>query len=125
MQIKFVRSGGFAGAATNVEGVVKFGDDGAQVNSDAAKYDRKLPAEEAEQLRTAADAASRVRAKGPADPGPMRDGYEYEITVTTNDGKAHGLTLAGEGANAPESAKLGDWVQQEAQKIWAHKISNR
>jgi hypothetical protein len=123
MQIKFVRSGGFAGAATNVEGVVKFGDDGAQVNSDAAKYDRKLAAEEAEQLRNAADAASRMTAKGSAKPGPLRDGYQYEITVTTNDGKTHGLTLAEE--VSPETANLGSWVQQESQKIWTHKISNR
>jgi len=123
MQIKFIRSGGFAGAATNVEGVVKFDDDGAQVNSDAAKYDRKLPAQEAEQLRTAADSAS--RAKGSADPGPVRDGFQYEITVVTNDGKAHGLTLAGDSTNSPDTAKLGDWVQQETQKIWAHKTSNR
>jgi hypothetical protein len=127
MQIKFVRSGGIAGAATNVEGVVKFGDDGVQVNSDVAKYDRKLPAEEAEQLRSAADAASRATAKGAAgaEPSAIRDGYQYEITILTNDGKTHGLTLDGEGGISPEIANLGNWVRQETQKIWSHKISNR
>jgi hypothetical protein len=123
MQIKFIRSGGFAGAATNVEGVVKFGDDGAQVNSDAAKYDRKLTAQEAEQLRSAAEAVSRASAKGPTESGPLRDGYQYEIIVTTNDGKTHGVTLAED--VSPETANLRNWVQQESQKIWTHKISNR
>ena len=127
MQIKFTRSGGFAGTATNVEGVVDFSGDGAQVNSNSAKYDRKLTSQEAEQLQTAAETASTASAKTASGAGssPIRDGYQYDVTVTNKDGKTRALTIGGEGAHSPETAELAAWIQQEAQKIWTHKIGNR
>src|SRR5258708_5770962 len=48
MQVQFIRSGGFAGAATNVSGTIEFTDKGAHVRSEAAAYQRDIPATEAE-----------------------------------------------------------------------------
>ncbi|MBZ5727775.1 MAG: histidine phosphatase family protein [Acidobacteriia bacterium] len=132
MQIKFVRSGGFAGAATNVEGAVTFDETGAQVTSEASQYRRALAAEEAGPLRTAADPAALAGAKGAlsAPAGAMRDGYQYDITVVAKDGKSHAFTLhdgpSDELKNAaPGIANLAGWVQEEARKIWTHRIKQR
>jgi hypothetical protein len=54
MKIHFVRSGGFGGAATRVEGDVTFDGHGAQVISEKSGYQRPLAASEAEMLRCAA-----------------------------------------------------------------------
>lgn len=130
MQIQFVRSGGFAGAATNVTGTVNFDESGAQVISEGTKYARELPPQEAEQLRTSADPAHLAEAlNGPAaESSPVRDGYQYQISLATKDGKTHKLEVNADGSVkkiSPELQALLAWVQQEAQKIWAHRITNR
>lgn len=129
MQIKFVRSGGFAGAATSVAGTVQFDEHGAHVNGEATGYHRELAPQEAEQLRTAADPSALANATAAiSPPGAVRDGYQYDITVVTKDGKSHTLTL-GEGGSeqlrkmAPGAAHLGSWIQEEAQEIWSHRAS--
>jgi hypothetical protein len=131
MQIKFVRSGGFAGAATNVAGRVEFDEHGGKVDGDATDYHRELTPQEAERLRTDADPSALSSAKTALSaPGAIRDGYQYDITVVTKDGKSHSLTL-GEGASdqlqavAPGVADLRSWIQAEAQKIWSHRVSKR
>ena len=131
MQIKFVRSGGFAGMATNVAGTVQFDENAAHVTGEATDYHRELAPQEAEQLRLAADPKTLARTKaGPATPGVVRDGYQYDITVVTKDGKSHSFTVA-EGSEeqlrkvAPGAAPLSSWVQKEAQKIWSHRVSSR
>src|SRR5690242_14729847 len=63
MQIKFARSGGFAGAATNVSGVVEFQDTGARVRSDRPGYERAMAPQEAQQIRDAAAAAINPQVK--------------------------------------------------------------
>jgi hypothetical protein len=130
MQIKFSRSGGFAGAATNVSGVVDLGDQGAHVKADAYQRDLRVP--EAQQLRTAADPAKLTRLKQAlASPPQARDAYQYDVTVVTKDGKSQTFTIGG-GADpealrgaAPEAAHLLDWVENESQKIWEHRVSSR
>ena len=121
MQIKFTRSGGFAGAATNVSGTIQFGEHGARVNGEATDYVRELAPQEAEQLRTSAAPGGLASAKAAASTaGAVPDGFQYDITVVTEDGKSHSLTL-GEGG----AAHLGTWIQEEAQKIWSHRVSSR
>ena len=131
MQIKFVRSGGFAGAATNVAGTVQFDEQGAQVKGETGGYHRELNAQEAQQLRAAAEPSGLAKAgAAQSSPGATRDGYQYDITVVTKDGKSHTLTLGDTSPDAlrklaPGAAELGSWIQEEAQKIWSHRISTR
>ena len=120
MQIRFVRSGGFAGAATRVAGTVQFDAHNAHVRGEATDddYHRDLAPQEADELRTSADPGSLAGAK-PA-PGPIRDPYQYDITVVTEDGKSSSWTLR-EG----DSSRLASWIHQEAQRIWIHRASTR
>jgi len=129
MQIKFARSGGFAGAATNVSGTVELGGDGAQVKADS--YQRELSPHEAQQLRVAADPDKLARARqAAASPTQARDAYQYDVTLVTKDGKTHTLTLPGTDPQAlrsaaPEIADLAEWVEEETQKIWEHRVHSR
>lgn len=127
MQIKFVRSGGFAGAATAVAGTVQFDEQGAHVDGDATDYHRELDPQETNQLRAAVEPGAVAAAEAaPAGPGPVRDGYQYDITVVTKDGKSHSFTLGEEGAGqAPGTATLRSWIGAEAQKIWNHRMAAR
>ncbi len=120
MQIKFVRSGGFAGAATNVAGTVEFGEQGAQVHAEATDYHRELAPQEGEQLRADADPGALANAAVPAT-GAVRDGYQYDIAVVTKDGKSHSLTLR----QGDKATRLGSWIQDEAEKIWRYRVAAR
>src|SRR3954466_815501 len=73
VQIHFVRSGGFAGQATNVEGNVVFNRNQAQVVSDASKYKRELAPDEAQHLLGSARECHTVTV---SPPNPVRDGYQ-------------------------------------------------
>lgn len=122
MQITFSRSGGFAGAATNVGGTVQFSGQGAEVRDEASDYVRALDSHETKQLLQAADPTTEAKiASSPVSSSPVRDGYQYDITVVTNDGKRHVLTL-GKGAGA---AYLSSWIQEESSKIWDHRVNTR
>jgi hypothetical protein len=122
VQIKFVRSGGFAGAATNVAGTVQFDEHGGTVNGEGTDYHRELTPQEVERLR--ADAAPGVLAgaqtAGSAS-SAVRDGYQYDITVVADDGKSHSSTLGEDGG----VADLRSWIEEESQKIWSHRVSSR
>ena len=120
MQIKFVRSGGMAGRATRVAGAVTFNADGAIVTSDDGKYHRNLPPAEAEQLRSAAGAAVEA-GKTVNKPSPVRDAFSHLVTVVTEDGKTHEMTL--DNSASPKTSRISEWVQLETQKIWEHRIS--
>ena len=125
MQIAFVRSGGFAGMATRVEGAVQFDEHGARVSSGAAGYARDLAPEEAQKLRAAADPQGFANAGSqPAGPGALRDAFQYDITVTTKDGKTHKLTQHGD-PTVPGPNALLEWVKQEADRIWTHRLEKR
>jgi hypothetical protein len=133
MQIKFARSGGLAGMpGLNVEGTVDLGDQAASVTSESSKYRRALAPPEVEQLRSAADpeGMSRARTALASHPPKVRDGFQYDITVATKDGKSHKLTFnaaGGEELNrvAPGLGNLVQWVDAEAQRIKEHRLSNR
>jgi hypothetical protein len=117
VQIKFGRSGGFAGAATNVGGTVRIDEHGATVNGEGTDYHRELTPQEVERLRTDVRAGQTT---GSAT-GAVPDGYQYDITVVTDDGKLHSWTL-GEDSGMTD---LRSWIQEEAQKIWSHRVSSR
>jgi hypothetical protein len=134
MQIRFTRSGGLAGMpGLNVEGTVDLGDQGAKVTSESSKYRRELAPPEVEQLRGAADpeGMSRARTALASRSTKVYDGYQYDITVATKDGKSHKLTFnaAGGGTElnqvAPGLGNLVQWIDNEAQKIKEHRLSNR
>jgi hypothetical protein len=128
MKIHFVRSGGFGGAAMRVEGDVTFDDHGAQVVSDKSGYQRPLAASEAEMLRCAAEPKPKSK-NNQSKVAPMPDGYQYDISTVTDDGKTHHLTTLKDTANASsqtaEEDELFKWVQQESGKIWDYKINHR
>jgi Emfourin len=124
MQIKFARSGGLAGAATNVTGTVQWTDRGVQVTAEGTDYRRDLPPAEAQQLEGQADpsALTRVR-RDSSSTAAVRDAFQYNITVITRDGKAHLFTFTG--VAAPSEGSLLAWVEQEARKIWKFRANQR
>jgi broad specificity phosphatase PhoE len=116
MKITFVRSGGFAGMATNVEGTVTFDATGAHITSTKGSFHRDIPLSEATLLRSAIQAALGSTAN-PDPPSQVRDGYQYDITVTTDDGKTHSITFGDGSLRIP--AALKQWIKDEVAKIWA------
>jgi hypothetical protein len=116
MKITFVRSGGFAGMATNVEGTVTFDATGAHITSTKGSFHRDIPLSEATLLRSAIQAALGSTAN-PGPPSQVRDGYQYDITVTTDDGKTHSITFGDGSLQIP--AALKQWIKDEVAKIWA------
>lgn len=131
MQIKFARSGGFAGAATNVSGVVEFQDTGARVRSERPGYERQMAPQEAEQIRDAAAAAVNPQLKAAMRaPSSERDAYQYDVTVVKQDGSTESLTFTEKTPEAlqqlsPPAAHLASWVRQEAQQIWKQRAAAR
>jgi hypothetical protein len=124
-QIHFVRSGGFAGMATRVAGTLNFGDVAAEVRSEDGRYSRTLGETEAASLRNL-DPTALSKLK---DTRKTRvpDGYQYDITVETGEGKSHTFTIGGESAPelekiAPGLGALADLIRKEANNIWAKKV---
>jgi hypothetical protein len=124
MQIKFTRSGGFAGAATNVSGALQWTAGGVHVTSEGSAYRRDLPPSEARQLEAAANPSALTRAQRDASSAlAASDAFQYDITVITRDGKSHPFTFSG--VAAPSEGSLLAWVEQEAQKIWMFRVNAR
>ena len=111
MKMTFVRSGGFAGPMMRVEGAVDFEGDKAMVTSEARKYRRELDQDEARVLR---DAAS--RGIGEAEGQVAPDSFQYDVTVTTADGKTRRGTLNGDSSNP-----LIQWIRKESDRIFSQK----
>ena len=109
--------------ATRVEGSVKFEDRHGQVTS-ASGYSRDLDPEEVDKLRASAQPSALPADAAAPGAGPLRDAYQYDITVTTQDGKTRKMTAHGDHAT-PEARELVDWVRQESDKIWRHRLQKR
>jgi broad specificity phosphatase PhoE len=116
MQITFTRSGGFAGMATNVEGTVRFDATGAHITSTRGNYHRDINLSEAKELIKAIE-SSLSSPPDPSAPNQTRDAFQYDVTVTTLDGKTHTLNF-GQGISQA-SAALIKWIKDEINKIWA------
>lgn len=121
MDMHFMRSGGFAGMATQVAGEVVFQNSGAVVTSEPSGYRRELTSSEAQKLRSWADSASAHPVK--IQPTELRDAYQYDVTVTCN-GKTIQLTTHGEQDN-PELNELMNWIRHECESIWQYRIQQR
>jgi hypothetical protein len=132
MQISFVKSGGFAGPMTRVQGTVNLKDNQPEVTGDAA-YQRRLAPDETAMLRAGAEpallsqavagiASAQARGKGAADL------EHYTVNVKTADGKSHEVTFNTSGNSTemvgvpPATAKLFSWIQEEAQQILKNKL---
>jgi len=116
----------------NVEGVVDLDDQGAHVTSAASQYRRELAPQEAQALGSSADLAnvSRARATLAARPSRLRDAYQYDIVVTSKNGRTERVTLnaaGGGGLNeiAPGLGDLVQWIDDEAQKIKEQRLKSR
>ena len=127
MKIHFVRSGGFAGLATNVEGEITFDKDRARVSAPCG-YQRQLDAPQAQRLRSAAEPSRIAAAQSAAGAATSqaRDAYQYDITVSTSDGKSHKLTVTDADdlkARVPDVGELVQKIQDEVQMIWSHRTA--
>jgi hypothetical protein len=132
MEISFIKSGGFAGAMTRVQGTIHL-NDGPKVTGDSA-YNRTLAPNESEAIRAGAEpsllsqAASQISAKQAKGKG-VGDLEHYAISVKTSDGKVHDVSLNTSGSSAemegvpPATAQFLRWLQQEAQKILTQKMT--
>lgn len=120
MKIEFKRTGGFS-PITNASGVVEFKDDAAEVSSPGGSYRRSLSADEASTLRSASSPQNFTAEDAGASSDQVRDGFNYQITITTSDGKQH-VFDSNELQKLPaEGAHVLTWVRQESQRILAHK----
>ena len=132
MQISFVRSGGlFYSARKAVKGTVHLKDEGAEVSSDTT-YHRSLAPTEADELRSGADPAELDKASkqiANQRKGGAADMDDYQITITTQDGKSHQvhLNLSPDPKElqgiSPATADFLRWIQREADKIKAHRVT--
>ncbi len=112
MELDFVRSGGFAGPATQVEGKVSMAGTSGEVTS-ANGYSRKLSVDETTKLQAMATAA--VKQKAAANgPGDLRDGFQYDVTFTGADGTKQSVVTHGE----TDVTGIFSWVRTECDKIW-------
>ena len=134
VQITFVRSGGFAGAARQpVRGTIELKDDQADVSAEGG-YHRSLAPEETAQLRAgAADPSALDKAKhqiGARTRG-AGDLDNYLITVKTKDGKTHNVSLNTSGSStelqdvSPAVAQLLRWLRDETKKIQAQRTGGQ
>ena len=132
MQISFVRSGGFAGPATRVQGTINLNGGQAEVTGDAA-YRRTLSADETEAVREGADPSALTQAANLIAASQAKSGVgdvdNYTISLKTSDSKTYNVSL-----NAPVNpsdlqgispavAKFLSWLQKEAQNIFTRKMS--
>jgi hypothetical protein len=80
-----------------------------------------LTPEEAAHLQSAA-APGKIESPSSSSTGNrLRDGFQYQITVTTKDGKQHTFNTNDLDRLSPDGVHLFGWVQNELQKILAHK----
>jgi hypothetical protein len=122
VKIEFKRTGGFA-PISNASGVVDLKDDTGQVLSPSGGYRRSLTPDEAAQLRSIASPENFTAGNAPPSGGPARDAFQYQITVTTKDGKQHTFNTGELDKLSPQGHQLLSWVQDEVQKILAHKVT--
>lgn len=117
MQLRFSRSGGFAGVATNVDGVVTFHDSVAEVSSSTG-YHRTLTPTEAESLRQSVNLKD-LRSLGAQS--ELRDAYQYELVVDWDDKKSESFVFHNDGSEGKTNSLLA-WIVQECQRIWEYRI---
>jgi hypothetical protein len=113
MEMIFVRSGGFAGVATDVEGKVTFASRSARVTA-GPSYKRELSENETLELR---ESMMQVSQNLAGVPSKRPDSFQFDIRIVGDDGSSRSVTVH-------DGAKLGsnylaDWVRQECNRICA------
>lgn len=116
MKFTFARSGGFAGAATAIQGEVTFDEDGGRVTSSHG-YARDLTPAETAQIRSMIAQLRQQEAKGPDS---ARDQFQYDLEIVWSDSSSEHVALAED--TKGESAGMLAWVRGECDRIWNHRI---
>lgn len=123
--IKFARTGGLLGS--KVAGTVTFSANHAYVDGNDVQYRRELDAQELKQLRADSEAADLPAAPTALPSGGVPDGYQFEITVVTEDGMSRSLSFGENSLDrlnqvSPAAFRLAGWVEQEAGEIAGRRI---
>jgi len=134
VRLTFTRSGGLVAApGMTIEGTVSIDVDGAHVTADNGAYTHRVSAGDIVDLVKHLDGGRlpalkkdlRALSGGPAD------GYQYDITLETPDGKHHSVTVGEQQSAtqldgmAPGLGGIVDWVRGEAESIWQARIARR
>ena len=132
MRISFVKSGGFAGPMTRVEGRIDLSGEHGTISGDGS-YHRDLTTTEVQQLRSGAQPESLAKAASAlaAATSGMADIEQYNVRVRTDDGKDHDAVLPAPADSEelqvvpPATIKFLMWLQQQAQQILTEKFKSR
>jgi hypothetical protein len=119
-QIRFVRSGGLAGAATEVLGSVDLGR--AEVKSQDPSYSRKLTEPEVKLLKSI-NVQDLLKVQSKIGRDPQADQFHYDITVRTTESKEFTFVVGEQPISdleklTPGLGALADFVRQESERIW-------
>ena len=118
MKMEFSRSGGLAGMATSVNGVVTFRENAGEVSSPNG-YHRVLTVAEVDSLcKTLAQPELR---RSSTDTN-LRDAYQYQVVLKLESKKSQSFVLQ-EGGREGNTNPLLSWIMQECQRIWEHRVS--
>lgn len=121
MKLHFVRSGGFIGPASRVEGSVDLDQEGGSVSSGPLSYRRALSEEETSNLKKIFQDVSSL--KNSSLPKTTPDAYQFDVTVQWNDGSHQSVTIQPQTTSDSSShSYLSQWLQDETQKMWQHKV---
>jgi len=118
MQMEFSRSGGFAGMATSISGVVTFQENAGEVSSSNG-YHRVLTAAEAGSLQKT---LAQPGVRSPSTNTNLRDAYQYNVVLKLENKKSQSFVLQ-EGAPEGNTNPLLSWIMHECQRIWDHRTS--
>ena len=124
VRLTFTRSGGFVSApGMVVSATVDVDERRTRVTADEGRYVREVPPIEAAVLRRI-DPARLSALESKREPtSAQADQYQYEITIEVAGGRKHTVTVSEQAAAEDAGlAALLDWVRQECQKIWDHRV---
>jgi hypothetical protein len=110
----FTRSGGFAGAATRIQGLAKLETNGGTVSAEKAGYQRTINAEEKKQLSDWLNRAALITDSNKPTSNSQPDSFVYSLSIPDGD-QTRAVDLS-----APENAELKKWVETECARIWDH-----
>ena len=127
VRLTFTRSGGFVAAPGMVVSATVEVDERRTRVTAPGGYTRDVPVSEAAALRRIDPAQlTALESKQPPPTSAQADQYQYEITIEVAGGRKHTLTVSERAAAGdPGVAALLDWVRQECEKIWEHRIQSR
>ena len=128
VRLTFTRSGGFVAApGLIVSATVDVDEHRTRVTAEGGRYTRDVPAKEAAALRRIDPAhLSALESKRRPSTSAQADQYQYEITIEVAGGRKHTLTVSEQAASEDAGlAALLDWVRQECEKIWEHRIQQK